>query len=246
MFLHFLWFEIKFRLRAISTYVYFAIWFLMTLFAVSATDFGPIGAGKVLLNGPFALAIFCVQLTSFGTVIISALFGTSILRDFQLDTYQLIFTKPLSKFAYLGGRWAGSMVVSLLIFSGLLFGTAAGTLMPWADKDRMGPFNVWFYLQPYLTITAVQIFFLGSLFFLVAALTRRIVIVYLQGVVIFAIYLIGAIFVLANRSLETFWPSLFDPLGIVLFNTTTRYWTVADKNTHLLVLSGVFLYNRLL
>jgi len=95
--------------------------------------------------------------------------------------------------------------------------------MPWADKDRMGPFNVWYYLQPYLTITAVQIFFLGSLFFLVAALTRRIVIVYLQGVVIFAIYLIGAIFVLTNRGLDTFWPSLFDPLGIVLFDTTTRY-----------------------
>jgi hypothetical protein len=246
MFLHFLWFEIKFRLRAISTYVYFGIWFLMTLFAVSATDFGPIGAGKVLLNGPFALAIYCVQLTSFGTVIISAIFGTSILRDFQLDTYQLIFTKPLSKFAYLGGRWAGSMVISLFIFSGLMFGTAVGTLMPWADKDRMGPFNVWFYLQPYLTITGVQIFFLGSLFFLVAALTRRIVIVYLQGVIIFAIYLIGAIFVLTNRSLETFWPSLLDPLGIVLFDTATRYWTVADKNTHLLVLSGVFLYNRLL
>src|SRR5260370_3584036 len=105
------------------------------------------GAGKVILNGPFALAIYCVQLTSFGTVIISAIFGTSILRDFQLDTYQLIFTKPLSKFAYLGGRWAGSIVISLFIFSGLMFGTAAGKLVPRGDKQRIEPVDIWFYLH---------------------------------------------------------------------------------------------------
>ena len=39
-------------------------------------------------------------------IIMSAIFGPSILRDFQRDTYQMVFTKPISKFAYLGGRWA--------------------------------------------------------------------------------------------------------------------------------------------
>ena len=51
MFLHFLWFEIKYRLHRVSTYVYFTIWFFMTFFAVAATNFGPIGAGKVTLSG---------------------------------------------------------------------------------------------------------------------------------------------------------------------------------------------------
>ena len=44
---------------------------------------------------------------------IAAIFGTSILRDFQRDTYQILFTQPISKFAYLGGRWAGSFVTTV-------------------------------------------------------------------------------------------------------------------------------------
>ena len=65
----------------------------------------------------------------------------------------------------------------------------------------------------YAVIIAPEIFFLGSLFFLVAALTRRIVVVYLQGVVLFAGYLIGIIAVLQTRSLNVYWPSVFDPVG---------------------------------
>jgi ABC-2 type transport system permease protein len=83
MFTELFLFEIKYRLRHISTYVYFAIWFFMTLFAVSAEGFGPIGAGKIFRNGPFALYQYCGQLTGFGIIIISAIFGTSILRDFS-------------------------------------------------------------------------------------------------------------------------------------------------------------------
>ncbi len=246
MFTNFLWFEVKYRMHSISTYVYFAIWFFMMMFSVSSTDFGPVGPGKVLLNGPFGLSIGFIQLTAFGTFIISALFGTAILRDFREDTYQLIFTKPISKFAYLGGRWAGSVVVSILVFSGLILGAMFGTLMPWADKSRLAPLNLWFHLQPFLSITLIQILFLGSLFFMVAALTRRLVIVYLQGVILFAIYLIGAVYVATSGNLDRFWPSVLDPLGLILFQSITRYWTVVEKNTQLLTWSGSFLYNRLL
>lgn len=246
MFLHFLAFEVKYRLARVSTYVYFAIWFFMTFFAVAATNFGPVGTGKVYLNGPFAISMYCVQLSMFGTFVISALFGTAALRDFQENTYALIFTKPLSKFAYLGGRWAGSFLVSVAVFSSILLGTFCGSLMPWVASDRIAPFRVWNYLQPFLSVTVVQIFFLGSLFFAVAALTRRLMIVYLQGVILFAVYLIGMIYVMNSQSLERFWPSVFDPMGLIVFQTATRYWSVAERNTQLLGWDGAFLYNRLL
>ena len=62
----------------------------------------------------------------------------------------------------------------------------------------------------------VQIFFLGSAFFAVAALTRRIFIVYLQGVALFMIYVIGITVFSATRSLERFWSGIFDPIGLIL------------------------------
>ena len=56
-------------------------------------------------------------------------------------------------------------------------------------------------MQPFLSITVVQIFFLGSLFFTVAALTRKIFVVYVQGAAVFIIYVIGITVFSATRSL---------------------------------------------
>ena len=200
MFLDFFLFELKLRIKSISTYVYFAMWFLLAFFSVAAQDFGPVGAGKVLLNGPYATLQFFVQLSAFGMIVMAAIFGPSILRDFQRDTYQMVFTKPISKFAYLGGRWAGSTVITLLIFTGLPLGEIVGCFAPWADHTRIAPIHLAMMAKLFFSITAVQVFFLGSLFFAVAALTRKVVTVYLQGVVLFVIYLILFVSVIQARN----------------------------------------------
>jgi ABC-2 type transport system permease protein len=253
LFWEFFLFELKFRFKSISTYVYFAIWFAFSFLCIASESFGPIAFsnGKVLLNGPFANIFNDVFASFFGLIIIGAIFGTSILRDFQRDTTQMLFTKPISKFGYLGGRWAGSFVATAFAFSGLVFGELLGTLAPWADHSRIAPTHLWWYLQPYFSIILLQIFFLGSLFFMVAALTRRIFIVYLQGAALFMIYIVGLATFRATRSVALFWPGVFDPVGIILNDSITRYWTVVEKNTLLYSWSlhsagGVFFYNRLL
>jgi ABC-2 type transport system permease protein len=97
----------------------------------------------------------------------------------------------------------------------------------------------------------VQIFFLGAVFFMVAALSRKIFIVYLQGVALFMVYLLLSAVFSATRSLEHFWSGILDPIGLQLADVLSRYWTVAEKNTMLFSWSphvgqGVFLYNRVL
>jgi len=253
MFWEFFTFELRLRRKSISTYIYFFAWFAFAFLCVASESFGPIGSsnGKVLLNGPYATSVYETGISLFGIIIVAAIFGTSILRDFQRDTYQILFTKPISKFAYLGGRWAGSLVATVFAFSGSILGEFAGTFAPWADHTRIGPNHLWWYLQPFLSITVVQIFVLGSLFFAVAALSRKIFVVYVQGAALFMIYLIGITVFSATRSLERFWTGIFDPVGFILLDDITRYWTVVERNSLLLswsphAASGVFLYNRLL
>ncbi len=253
MFWEFFTFELRFRRKSISTYVYFLLWFAFSFLCVASENFGPVAFnnGKVLLNGPWATTMNDIGVCLFGLIIIAAIFGTSILRDFQRDTYQILFTKPIPKFAYLAGRWAGSLVTTVFAFSGCLFGEYAGTFAPWADHARIGPNHLWWYLQPFISIVLVQILFLGSLFFAVAALSRKIFVVYVQGAALFMIYLIGLTVFSATRSLERFWSGILDPIGLQLIDAVTRYWTVVEKNTLLLswsplAASGVFLYNRLL
>jgi ABC-2 type transport system permease protein len=251
LFWEFFVFELKFRLKSLSTWVYLVMWFLLGFLAIAAEDFISTGNGKQLLNGPFSTTILYTFFALFGTIIIAAIFGTSALRDFQRDTLQLIFTKPITKFAYLGGRWAGSFVTCVFAFAGMALGEAAGTLAPWADHTRIASGHAWWYWQPFLFIVVIQIFFLGSLFFMVAALSRKIFVVYLQGVAVFMVYLIVSAVFSATRSLEHFWSGILDPVGLQLVDVIARYWTVAEKNTLLLswsphVSQGVFLYNRLL
>jgi ABC-2 type transport system permease protein len=253
MFWEFFTFELRLRRKSISTYVYFLVWFAFSFLCVASESFGPIGAGngKVLLNGPYAATLNFTFISLFGVIIIAAIFGTSILRDFQRDTYQVLFTKPISKFAYLGGRWAGSMVTTVIAFSGCLFGEYVGTLAPWTDHTRVGPNHFWWYMQPFLSIMVVQIFVMGSLFFTVAALSRKIFVVYVQGAAVFMVYIIGITVFFATRSLERFWSGILDPVGFILLNDITRYWTVVEQNSRLLswsphVANGIFLYNRLL
>src|SRR5579875_2245672 len=252
-FFEFCSFELKFRAKSVSTWVYFAVWFTYAFLCVASESFGPIGFnnGKVLLNSAFSNAFNDLGASLFGVIIIAAIFGTSMLRDFQRDMYQILFTKPISKFAYLGGRWTGSFLTTVFVFSGLLFGTWLGTLAPWADHTRIGPNHLWAYLQPFFSIVVVQIFFLGSAFFAIAALTRKIFIVYLQGVALFMLYVIGITVFSATRSLERFWSGILDPVGFILFDDLTRYWTVVEKNTLYItwspaLVNGIFLYNRLL
>src|SRR5579864_6060893 len=253
LFWEFFTFELKFRFKSLSTYMYFLLWVAFSFLCVASEDFGPVanGNGKVLLNGPYAVTLNDQAACLFGLIVIAAIFGTSILRDFQRDTYQILFTQPISKFAYLGGRWAGSFVTTVFAFSGMMLGTFLGTFAPWADHTRIGPNHLWTYLQPFCSILVVQIFFIGSAFFAVSALTRKVFIVYLQGVALFMIYVIGITVFSATRSLERFWSGIFDPIGLVLFNDITRYWTVLEENTLFVTWSpslanGIFLYNRLL
>ncbi len=253
-FWEFLTFELKFRFKSIATYVYFGLWTVFSFLCVASESFGPVSNsnGKVLLNGPWAITTTDNGACIFGVIVMAAVFGTSILRDFQRDTVQLLFTKPVSKAAYLGGRWLGSFLTTVFAFSGMMVGAFLGTFAPWADHARIGPNHLWWYLQPFLSMIVLQIFFLGSVFFVVAALTRKIFIVYMQGVAVFMAWIIGITVYGATRSLEHFWSGILDPLGVITLDNVTRYWSVAEKNTQLVPWNfsgyspGVFLYNRLL
>jgi ABC-2 type transport system permease protein len=251
LFWEFFSFEMKFRLKSLSTYVYFLLWFFMAFFSIAAQDFISIGNGKQLLNGPYSTTELYSEFTFFGSIVIAAIFGTSVLRDFQRDTFQMIFTKPITKFAYLGGRWAGCFVATVFAFSGLVFGEICGTLAPWADHTRIATGHASWYWQPFFSIVVIQIFLFGSIFFTVAALSRKIFVVYLQGVAVFMLYLIFNLIFSSKFQMEHFWSGVLDPIGMQMGQTIARYWTVAEKNSLLFswsphVMGGVFFYNRLL
>jgi ABC-type transport system involved in multi-copper enzyme maturation permease subunit len=232
-------FELTYHFSRISTYVYFAIWFVLAGLLISM----PTGQENAVLNSPAMISSFSAEVMAFGVIVVSAICGMAVCRDFEEDTYQLLFTTPLRRRDYLLGRLAGSLLVSLVVFLGIPLGLLLGTVAPWADHEHMAPIRLWVYVQPYLVFIAVAVCWTGALFFAVGALTRRIVFVYLQGVLLVAIYM-GVDRLLGN--LNDFWPALVDPFGFRATSQVTKYWTLAETNTRLVPLAGAMLWNRLI
>jgi len=244
-------FEIRKRLRQMSTYVYFGLFFGIGLLVMLAAGgafqsvsvlFG--SGGKTMVNSPFVLCSLISVLSYFGLLVTAAVMGQAIYQDFHHGTHALFFTAPISKFQYVGGRFIGSIIVLIGIFSSIALGCWIGTLMPFLDRNLFGPNRLAAYVAPYGVSVLPNLLIAGSMFFALAALTRKILPVYVTSVILLIGYMIAAsLTVKIERKLLA---AIIDPFGMNAIDHVTEYWTVAERNTRLVPLSGALLWNRLL
>jgi len=245
-------FEIKYYFRRISTYVYFGIFFALSVLLMSAiggafdsvsVGFGG-GGGNVAVNSPWALFGLIASLSLFGIIVTAALLGHSAQRDFETGSYPLFFTQPIKKGAFLGGRFLGGLTTNAFVFLSIPLGIWFGALLPFLDADRLGPHVPMYYLGPFFFLVLPNLLFTGGLFFGLALVTRKMLPNYVGGAVLLIGYLISG--QLISDMKNEMAASLVDPFGGQAFSTLTKYWTVVEKNTLTIPLSGEYLYNRLL
>jgi ABC-2 type transport system permease protein len=238
-------FELKYRFKRPATYIYFGVLFLMSFLAMT-TDVVIIGgaAGQVKINSPFTINQMMLIVSVFFFLITSAIMGVPVLRDFEHQTESIMFVNPIKKGDYLFGRFFGSFVTVVFVFSGMLFGFVIGNFMPWLDEARMLPFSFMNYIQPFFVFVLSNLFISSVIFFAAGTLSRKMMVVHTQGIFLLVLYIIGEIITdsLDNKNIA----ALLDPFSLNAITVYTKYWTIADKNTLLIPLSGVILYNRLI
>ncbi|OOG75422.1 peptidase M1 [Flavobacterium sp. A45] len=238
MLYEFFLFEIKYRLKRPETYLFFLLLFLFSVVGVEFI-FQGIDLGLVKKNSPLVIAKAMGAITGLSMIIASMIMGVSVLRDFQYDVTSLIYVNPISKKNYLLGRFLGSFAVLLFIFSGVLWGMMTGKFMPWNDQSEFMSFQFINYLQPFLWVVLPTLFFGASVFFVTGALSKNLMVVYTQGVVIFVLFMITK-----GITDETF-QALLDPFSLTTLTKATKGWTVMDRNSLLIPVSGIMLLNKL-
>jgi ABC-type transport system involved in multi-copper enzyme maturation permease subunit len=243
-------FELRQRLRRISTYVYFLIFGVLGCFfalvaggaiPTAAVDFGT--GGKVLVNSPYGLQLIAF-ISFFGVVVTASLAGQATYQDVDNRCTDFFFTAPISKFAYLGGRFLGSIAVQVLIFSSVGLGVWIGTHLPAIDPTRVGPQRLAAYLQPYYLLVLPNLILLTAIFFSLAALGKRMLPVYAGSVILLIGYFVAS--QLSTSLTESTTSALADPLGGNAIERITRYWTPFQRNTQLIPFTGIVVLNRLL
>lgn len=245
-------FELHYRKTRAATYIYFGIIFLLCFLGVTSPVVSIGGAvGQIKANSPYVLTMMTLIMSFAMSMITSAVMGVSIIRDFDHNTEALLFSTPMKKRDYLMGRFWGSFFVSVLIFCGVwmgfMSGFAIGEYLPWdVDWKERGilTFDAWHYFQPFLLFVLTNLFITGSLFFMSGALGRKPVLIYTQGILLIILYEMAASLLrdIEHREIA----ALVDPFGFYTFEYVTRYWTPAEKNSMLIPLEGMVLYNRLL
>jgi len=231
-------FELKYRVKRADTYVFFVFLLLFSIYGVDFV-FEKMDFSLVKKNSPLIVAKTMGAITGFCMIIASMIMGVSILRDFEYNIESLMYSNPIKKRDYLLGRFLGSFTVLLFVFSGVFFGMILGEYMPWYRPDHLLPFNLFTYLKPFVMITLPILFFGACLFFITGALTRKLMVVYTQGIFIFVIFMLTK--AITNDSLK----ALLDPFSLTTLTSLTKSWTGAEISLQPIPFSGVLLYNKL-
>ncbi len=148
------------------------------------------GIGNAHRNAPYVTLItFLDVVSTLGMFVAVALLAQPLLRDFELGTEELFFSKPIRKSSHIcGGRFAAGLVMALIAMA-ITDGRhdLSVSFMPWID-----PRSGWDHSlrQPYLWASPSSSFptgySAGGLLGLMAVTTRRLLPV-LLGVVAFLV-----------------------------------------------------------
>ena len=240
-------FEARQRLKLLSTWVYFIMFLSIAMLWMAAAggvfreayvSFG----SKALINSPQSISITVAFLGCVGVIVMAAMVGRSVQQDFEYDMHHFFFSMPIKKRDYVFGRFLGAAATLVLVFSSVLLGAWGGTFIPGVEPERLGPAVLWHYLQPFLLLLLPNLFIFGAIFFVLAALTRRMLPVYVASVVMMVGYIVapGLARDLDYKTLA----ALIDPFGTTAVIRMTEYWTMAERNTQMIPFEGVYLLNR--
>ncbi|MCB0766784.1 MAG: ABC transporter permease [Flavobacteriales bacterium] len=222
--------------------------FLFALFGFGLVSWDKLVVGgqlaNVKLNAPFMVYQYYAAFGFLGLLMVTAFVNASAIRDFANNTQQIMFSTPLKKGQYLLSRFLGSTFVSTLPLLGISLGMILGSVMPWVDPERIGPNDLMAHAQAYLFLSIPNIVFSAAVIFAVAVLVRSTTAAFVTAIVIMVGSGVAESFMteMDNQTLA----AMLDPFGGTAFELVSRYWTVDDKNTMLLPMDGVLLWNRVL
>lgn len=237
-------FELVYQLRRRSTWLYVAAVAVAAFLMVTANYVHEARRGEYFVNGPFVITLATFFASLAWLLVAAAVAGDAAARDVHTRMHSLTYTSPVSKAAYLGGRFLAAFAVNALILLAAPAGILLGVHLSGAEAELVGPFRPAAYAAAYGVVALPNAFFVTAIQFSFAALNGRVQASYLASFLLFAAaYIVGPVAYIIDRELG----HLVDPIGVVgILSELPERWTVLEKNTRLVRLEGALLANRLL
>lgn len=235
-------FEIRYWLRNRSFYLYLATFFLFAA-ATMAGASGFFGEGSAregsIANAPFNLFSFSQFFQKLLLLIVPAITGITVNREIKDKVHSLLFTYPISKFAFLTSKMLATYTLLLVLALGILAGLAAGTLLASGEVMLM-PFDPVTYGKIFLFFLAPNLFLFSSIVFVTVLFTRNPYHGFL-GILIAWLLREMMLRLTAGGGLGL----LLDPLGESILQNSFKFLSLSQQNDWQLTFTNDLLWNRL-
>jgi len=237
-------FELRYQIRQPAFWVTACVFFLLTFGATAADQIHIGDIGGVHKNSPYAIARVHLVWTFFFMFVTTAFVANAVVRDEETGFAPIIRATRLSKFDYLIGRFSGAFAAAALAFLVVPLAILAGSVMPWLDRETVGPFKLDAYLFAYFVIALPGLWLTSAAFFALAAATRSMMGAYLGVLAFFVLWFVAIIY--TNKPEFEKITALWEPLGVAAYALATKYWTASERNALTPAVTGFLLWNRVM
>ena len=237
-------FEWRYQIKSPVFWVGCAMFFLLTFGSVTVDEIQIGGRGNTFVNAPYTILSTLAIMSLFSIFVIVAMVSNVVIRDDETGFAPILRSTSVSKASYLVGRFVGASAAALGVLAMIPLAIAIGSVMPWLDPEKVGPFRIGDYLFALFAFGLPTLLIIAAGYFALATATRSMMWTYVGAAATLVLYLVmrglfrdpafdGAV-------------ALADPFGLSALAVVTKYWTAAERNTLLPPMSGVLLANRVL
>jgi len=236
-------FEFRYQTRNPVFWVAVVLFTLLSFGAVASDNVQIGNTANIHKNAPWVIAQTSLIFAVIYMFVTTAFVANVVIRDDETGFGPMVRATRVSKFDYLFGRFTGAYLAATLSFAAVPLGMWLGSLMPWVDRETLGPTMPGAYLYAFAWSASV-LFLSSAIFFALATVTRSMMWTYV-GVVAFIV--LRSIFglLLSRQGFEQT-AALWEPNGVAAFGLATRYWTASERNALLPAIQGLILWNRII
>ncbi|HET6431273.1 M1 family aminopeptidase [Dyella sp.] len=203
------------------------------------------GGGNVLYNSPHAVIVVHLMVSLLFLFVGAAFVSNAVLRDSQTGFGPLIRATPITKSAYLGGRFLAVFGIGAVILAMATLGSWLGTLLPFANRAMLGPNHLAGFALGYGLFALPNVLIISAILFALAAATRSMAGTFVGVIVLLIFYLVGQRLMEGQTELATV-RVFADPFGVSAYMASSRYLTAVQLNAGAIPISGLLLQSRLL
>ena len=236
-------FELAYQTRRVWYWAFFVVLLVLAYLLARDNSLAEALQDEFFVNAPFAILKTTVVGSVFWLLVAPPVAGDAAARDVATRMYPLVYTAPISRAEYVGGRFLAALALNAVLLLAVQVGVLLAIYLPGVPPALIGPFRPAAFLTAYAYVALPTAFVATAVQFALALRSGRAMASYAGSVLLMFVTVFVASLLLFRQELGR----LLDPVGMrFVLEDLSREWTTLEKSRRLLTLDGTILANRLL